>query len=371
MPVGFDLLETPESCEPWRGEWDELAIAAGQPLLLSAWALAWWRHWCPAAGSLTVVLAREGERAIGVAPFFATPTATRSRDYRLIGTGSLFRLAPIAAAGREQELAEAFAHVVAEASPRASRIRFERIDAASPWPDLVARAWPGGRSAHIDEFARVDAPTLRLAGREFDAWFASRSPNFRQKTRVRRRRAEALDATVHLASTSEQFERGMADLARLYRLRWAGRRGPDSLDPREEAMLRDAGSELASSGQARLYTLQLAGTTVAAHIVAAAGGEVATIAQAFDPSHAEISPGFLIVLAGVEDAFRRGERRIDFGPGGQPYKYRLADANEPLVSRAVIPATHRARWARAALRATAAGTRMRRVAGAVRRLPRG
>ena len=43
------------------------------------------------------------------------------------------------------------------------------------------------------------------------------------------------------------------------------------------------------------------------------------------------------ILAVVEDAFERGEERVDLGLGGQHYKLRFADRNDPVESTNLIP----------------------------------
>jgi CelD/BcsL family acetyltransferase involved in cellulose biosynthesis len=72
------------------------------------------------------------------------------------------------------------------------------------------------------------------------------------------------------------------------------------------------------------------------------------------------------LFAAIEDCFERGDSRLDFGEGTQPYKLRLADGDDPVAWATVLargasyPAasavTARARWKRSAR-------------GAVRRLP--
>jgi hypothetical protein len=39
----------------------------------------------------------------------------------------------------------------------------------------------------------------------------------------------------------------------------------------------------------------------------------------------------------VEDAQRRGERRVDLGGGAQPYKLRYANADDPLMWCGIMP----------------------------------
>lgn len=52
------------------------------------------------------------------------------------------------------------------------------------------------------------------------------------------------------------------------------------------------------------------------------------------------------ILVALEHVWTQGDRRVDFGPGGQPYKYRFADGEEVLDWVSLVPRGPRHRRAR-------------------------
>ena len=127
------------------GEWDELAVRAGRPLAAPGWLLAWWRNMAPAGARLRTVAVHDGDRLVGLAPFFATRVRTVV-IYRPLGSAMAIRGTLLADAGREQEVARAVADALAEASPRPAAIHLDQLDVGSPWPGLLAARWPGARA---------------------------------------------------------------------------------------------------------------------------------------------------------------------------------------------------------------------------------
>ena len=97
------------------------------------------------------------------------------------------------------------------------------------------------------------------------------------------------------------------------------------------------GSELLDEGGFRLRMLELDGEPISAQLFAAAGGEVIYYNGGWDERHAQFKPAMLGILDAIEDAFARGERRMDLGPGAQPYKLRFADGTDPLAWWVLIP----------------------------------
>jgi hypothetical protein len=49
----------------------------------------------------------------------------------------------------------------------------------------------------------------------------------------------------------------------------------------------------------------------------------------------------MTLLASAEDAFEKGDRRIDLGPGRQLYKLRFASDDAPIFWTGIIPRTRR------------------------------
>ena len=121
-----DIEELERLSEPWR----ELAHTCSCPGALPGWQLAWWHHLAPTGAKLRAVAVFEGERLIGLAPFFANPG--RRIDYLLLVAWITHRLSPLALPGREAEAARLVAEQLVAAGPAPDLVAFEGIDVESP-----------------------------------------------------------------------------------------------------------------------------------------------------------------------------------------------------------------------------------------------
>lgn len=312
-------------------EWDALAVAAGRPFCSPAWMLAWWRHAAPPGAELRAVVVRDGGDVAAIAPFFADRRRGVVR-LRLLGSGTSPRREPLVRAGREEEAATAFARGLTGADI----VVLEGVPAGSPWPELLTsalNAW-----SHLDW--TVPAPTLDLRGKAYEAWLASKSSSFRKQMRRMRRRLDELGATSSLGADR------LDEFAALHHARWAARGGSLALDSRIESMLADVARRLPPD-RFRLWSTEVEDRTISSHLFLAAGGEVAYWLGGFDDAWAAYQPALQTVLAAIEDALERGDDRLDLGPGGQDYKYRLADGEDVLQTVTIVPRGRRYARARA------------------------
>ncbi|MHB1469468.1 MAG: GNAT family N-acetyltransferase [Solirubrobacteraceae bacterium] len=319
-------------------EWEALAVAAGLPQTAPAWVLAWWRHLAPEGAQLRAVAVRDRDALVGFAPFYVTRDRRRT-DYRLPGIELAPRLSPLASSGCEWEVAAAISSALATARPRADLIALEAHPASSPWPLALRRGWPGAARPRLAQYVVQDSPTISLAGGSYERWLAGSSSNFRgQMGRVRRRfLAEGGSARI---STSATVEADIESFIGLHRLRWEGRGASKIIDiaGRLPAMLLDIANLELDGGGFRLWILEVGGAPISAQLFFAIGGEVVYVNGGWDERFARLKPAMLGILYSIEDAFERGERRIDLGGGDQPYKLRFADGNDPLVwSVLVVP----------------------------------
>lgn len=313
--------------ERWRAAWDELATDAAAPFCAPAWMLAWWRRAAPSGAAVLVAVVHAGERLIGVVPLFAV-RAAGPRRWSFLGAGTSFRTEPLALAGAERDVACASAHALDEAGARPSVVRFRGVPSSSPWPAAFRDAWAPRRGTLHADTSRV-APTIDLRARSFDDWLSSRSHKFRKHLRRARRELERAGAAFAQADGTDAVGRAITELARLHHARFAARGGSSVMTPRVERMLHDVAAELPAS-RFRVWTIEIGDRVVSAHLFVAAGGEVSYWLGGFDDGWAGHSPGMVTVLAAVEDAWRRGDARIDLGGGAQDYKARFADGEERL-----------------------------------------
>jgi CelD/BcsL family acetyltransferase involved in cellulose biosynthesis len=198
----------------------------------------------------------------------------------------------------------------------------------------------------------MPAPVLELGARSgstYEDWFGGRSRNFRQQMRRDRRRLEEEGARFRMTSDVEDLERDVGRFAELHHGRWRGRGGSGSFTPRVHRALVEVGRRLLPSGRFRLWNLETASAPVASHLFLAAGGEVSYWLGGFDERWSSLRPSLQTILVAIEDAWRRGERRMDLGAGGQPYKYRFAESDDVVVWTHVVPPGRRSLVARSLL----------------------
>lgn len=332
--LSADVVESLDELGPLRAQWDALATALRRPFAAPEWLLPWWRHLAPARSALRIVAVADGGRLVGLAPCFLQSRRLGPPEHRLLGGGFSHRVAPLIADGRAGEVVPLIARSLARSAPGA--IRLEGVDASGGWAARIARAWPAARSPAVRVESTLEAPVLTLAGRSYDAWLASKSANFRQGLRRLRRRFDEEGVEVRLAATLDEACTDLAAFEALHRSRWATR-GGSALAPSVRTMLEEAARGLLEQARIRVFSAWAGERPVCAQVFVAAGGEVAYWNGGFDESWGRFSPGVVTLLAAVEDAFGRGEARMDFGGGDDHYKRRFADGSDPLAWTTLYP----------------------------------
>lgn len=338
MSLAAEIVSEREALDALRPDWHALARACGEPMSVPAWLLTFSRELAGVRESPRVVTVRDGDRLVGLAPLCADlERPRRASGYRLLA-GDMPRVTPLALAGREWEVAGAVAGALASAAPRPEAVAFESVPVDLGWPLALAEQWPARMRPLVRRYFTMSSPTVALAADSFDGWLGSKSSNFRsQMRRMRRRFAEAGGSGRF--STRETLRDDMAAMMRLHAGRWEGR-GDSSIvagGARLAAAYEAVGHQLLDEGAFRLRMLELDGEPISAQLFTAIGGEAIYLNGGWDERFAQYKPAMLGILDAIEDAFARGDRRMDLGPGAQPYKLRFADGDAPLAWSIVIP----------------------------------
>jgi CelD/BcsL family acetyltransferase involved in cellulose biosynthesis len=326
-------IQNPDQLRPHLAAWDRLAVLRRQPYSAPDWMLAWWRHAAPRTSRLAVVVVRDGDELIGVAPWHQHRLRTGLRVARLLGTGH--RVEPLAFPGREQEVAKAVAETLDGMAGGPGALALDRIDARSPWPVLLARESPGG--GRVADRELTGAPVVRIDGLSYEEWLGAHSRNFREQRAQARRRLERAGATIRLVEEPADVDAALDAFARITADRWEP---PPWGDPRGggvEGMLHQAGRAMVPSGRMRVWVLEVEGRAICVQVFVVADGEVGYWNGGFDPEWSRLRPGFETIVRAIEHAFSCGDRRVDLGGGASAYKRRLTDADEPLAAAIVLP----------------------------------
>lgn len=169
---------------PLESKWDELAVANQLPLMSPACVMAWWRHLAPPGAEPRVVVVRDGGQLVGLAPFYVDLAGRGGRrGLRLPGIELGGRLAPLAAPGHQQAVAETLAEMLADASLCPALVAFEGMPLLADWAGTLREAWPGGRRPASRRYQVSGCPTVSLQATSFDAWLSAKSSNFRREMR--------------------------------------------------------------------------------------------------------------------------------------------------------------------------------------------
>jgi CelD/BcsL family acetyltransferase involved in cellulose biosynthesis len=332
VTLATKVIEGEGDADAVRQEWDDLAVAASRPFCAPAWALAWWRNAAPAGGEMRIVTARDGERLVGLAPLWADGSGRRAR-YETMAAHLSPPAGPLAAPGREGEVAEALSAALAEAAPKPASLRLEDQVGEGRIADRIAESWP---RAWVHAAPPAPLPIVVLDGHDYESWLATKSSKFRQETRRLKRRLDDAGGEFELVG-GDGVERAVAAFVELHGARWEDRGGSNALVPGIREMLAEAARELLPNGRLRIYAAGVEGRIIAVNILVAAGEEVCGWNSGFDPEWGRYSPSLLLTLHALADAAGRGEKRLSLGPGGGAYKRRMADAEEEVGVLTVVP----------------------------------
>jgi CelD/BcsL family acetyltransferase involved in cellulose biosynthesis len=320
-----------ESLEDLREEWGPLAERAGNPFGTWEWAHTWCDHFSPA--EVVIGACRRGDGTLAALLPLVVAREQGVRVARWLGHGPADELGPVCAPA-DRPLAAAGLRALAR---------------QGAFDLLHAEALPGEAAweSRVDGVVveRDASPLIDLAGfRDWEAWLASRSSNFRSQVRSRERK---LGRDAELTFVASHDPADLDTVIALHDARWEGVSEAFAA-PRAEfhrAFARTA----AERGWLRLWRLELDGRTAAAWYGLRFAGEEWYYQSGRDPS-APGSVGFVLLARTIRAALEDGCSAYRLGLGDESYKERFADRDPGLVTLAV-PGTTRGRAALAAWRA--------------------
>ena len=225
-------------------QWDRLAVACQAPMMSPACVMAWWRHLAPATARARVVVVKEGDKLIGIAPFYID-LAKRRRDLRLPGIEIGARLAPLALSGHEADVAQGIMQAVTHSEPRPDLIALEGMPLTSNWASDMRTNSPRRARPIAWQYQVLSCPVVTLNTKSFDEWLGSKSSKFRSQMRRARRDFTSVGGTERI-STSETLRGDIAALMHLHESRWTHRGRSSFADYGDAlpAMLHDIGQTL-------------------------------------------------------------------------------------------------------------------------------
>ncbi|MCW3014331.1 MAG: hypothetical protein JWO02_1423 [Solirubrobacterales bacterium] len=323
-----------------RREWSTLAMRSDNIFATWEWADVWWRHF-GGAGRLCVVVCRDATGTVqAVVPLYVASLGPL-RLLRFVGHGLSDQLGPICAVQDRHLAADALELAVSTVQERWDLFLGERMPASEHWA-----AMPG---AHYVQ--REATPVVRLDGRTWEGWLATRSANARQQMRrYERKLAREHELRLRLCSSDAELPRDLEILFALHDARW-GDDGSGAFSDARRRFHREWASVALARGWLRLWTLELDGRPAAVFYGFRFGESDYYYQAGRDPAHNTSSVGFVLLLHTIRDAADAGRREYRLLRGDETYKGRFAD-DDPGLDTILVPAGVRGRLAARAALAT-------------------
>ncbi len=314
-----------------EGRWNGLLDQSRFPSVFLSWQ--WQTAWARAfLGGRSLQLLRvtdDGGALAGLLPLYEEKPGER----RLVGGMDVSDyLDVIAPTGREEEVWQALLqHRAGE--PVAWDLH--AIRAASPTLEILPRL---SRAAGLlAEAVREDRCPILPLPRSWEAYLERLSGKDRHELlrKMRKLNRELPGTTVRFHASPVGWQGALEEFLRLHRLSKTGK--ARFMDHHMEGFFLDATCALAAAGWARLWFLEDRGTAIASFLCVEHAGSVGLYNSGFDPRHAKLAPGIVLLAHVIRGAIERGIPIFDFLRGEEPYKYTFGPSPQDLFRLRVAP----------------------------------
>ena len=293
----------------WSALWRRTGTT---PFQGPAWLIPWWRHFGP--GELMTAAAWQGERLVGLAPFYLEDGAL---GRRLLPVG--ISLSDYIDVLVDPEAAEAAGAALVVAMAREPGWEVWELEEAPPGAAALRLPLPEGcEEAVVDQSA---CPLLVVPpGAQSVTDFVSLRK--RKQIRLARNRAARRDAVGVERAAGPAALDALEWLIALHGARWRSR-GEAGLfaDERVARFQREALPRLDAAGLVRLYVLRVGADVVGAYYGFVHEGRAYAYMTGFDPAHSFESPGVTLLAHAIDAALAEGCTEFHFLCGREPYKH--------------------------------------------------
>jgi len=311
--------------------WNGLLDRSQFPSVFLTWQ--WQTEWARAFAArrslqLLTVTDEEGS-LIGLLPLYEE----RPGQLRIVGGVDVSDyLDVIAAAGREEEVWQA---LLQHRAVQPVEWDLHAIRAASPTRALVPALAPSCGLSVVT--AREERCPVLALPETWDAYLARLAGKDRHELRrkMRRLERELPGSAVRSHHALDGWDEALGNFLTLHRLSKTGK--ARFMDDSMERFFRDSTRALAAAGWARLWFLEWEGKAAASFLCLDYAGTVGLYNSGFDPAHARLAPGIVLLAHVIGDAITRGIPSFDFLRGEEPYKLGFGPILEDLFAVRIGP----------------------------------
>ncbi len=330
--LSISIIDTPERWQQLAEEWPPLleSSACGSFFLTWEWQSAWAESYLDDNRSLFVLIVREKESLVGVAPFYVHRRKhgpLNLRELRLLGSpeaGSDY-LDVISRRGREKAVADAVYEFLTGAGGDAwDLIHLQDIPSDSLFLlHLMKRVEIDGKYAEMAQGSYCPIVEIPQTDEEL---MARLSPGTRKKFKQDVRVLHRVQGVVHSVIQGDEVSERLGEFFRLYE-----KKGVSSAEGLQ-TILRIFLEKCSAEKPVQLDLLSIEGRTVAGLLHFKYQNTLAMYLMAVDKSfNPKISLGNLLVGLCLKNSIEAGHSAYDFLKGDESYKFHWATGGKTSV----------------------------------------
>jgi len=320
----IECVREKEALAGLAGAWSELLVRSGQGNIFLSWEWlsTWWEIFGGGKDCLFVLVAKEGEGVVGIAPLYLRRSGL-FREVRFLGDGLACsdHMGFIAEPDRRDAVTRLFLDHLMKEAVRWDSLVLEGIPADGTWRSALDE-WAGENDLVFRERDATRCFFINLPD-SFDLFLSGLGHSFVKELRYKSRRLEKSHELRYVAYRGTDAEERFPVLVGLHQKRWKGKgyRGVGVFcSERFLEFHRRIARIFSERGWLEISFLRVDGNDVAAHYNFSFGRTIFHYMPAFDPAWAAHNVGRIILAESIRDAIARKMKEFDFLRGDEAYK---------------------------------------------------
>lgn len=314
--MNISLIQSDASFRELRSEWNQLSDS---PLSCWDWNYAWWTHMQPSHSELSIVIAKENDKILGIAPFMKESRAGET-CLRFLGSGTACTdyARIVCSPDVEAPFLEAISR---ELRPQGflSDIRLVELEG-------IYSAKPVNLSRELDgEFWTYHKPLestwiIQLSD-TWESFVTSRNASLRRKIRKAERRLDQNEFAVRSTRNDLDLATAFTTLVELHQIRFRSKGEPGVFaNPRFESFLSEATKRLVPKDNLEIIVIEHNGIPVVAHLYLVSPTGLQMYQSGVRTDAMKLEPGYLMFTYAIRRSIQEGMPSFDFLRGDEPYK---------------------------------------------------
>ena len=339
----LSLITTEDAWSNLRLEWDALLKRSitQVPFLHWDYLSAWWHtkgggEWPMDSSSLAIVIARENDQLVGIAPLFISEKPDHPRALRFIGQVEVCDYLDLIAAPQDLErfTSKLLAFVAQEPKLIGLPLLLDNILEESP-TIAALKAAAAEQNWHFTDEVLQPSPYIPMAP-DWEQYLAGLDKKQRHEIRRKLRNATTQhDSSWYIMQHSENCQEEMDAFLSMMR------NEPDKdtfLNPLMVDFMQAVAEAACENEILQLAFLVMDGEKAGAYLSFINDKKLLVYNSAWNPKFSQFSPGWVLLAHMIQWAIENGFSEVDMMRGSESYKYKFGGVDRHVLSVTLKPA---------------------------------